>query len=208
MTLSIFEFETHVMNATNSPYNPAPDDVFPPSPPSYLDSTYTCVTIKNASGIPGNDILVCAHPNGIAFLAFAPSHESLASPPTLIDFNVSPSLNLFNAEFRKGRGPWIQIDQPLFKTVGVAMKTDTDSSGHGGGGEYSVVSPVHGILVEINHRMLPSYSNNSSGGVSMSVVETPEEIEKAVQVMANEYIVLLQLKDSEIERLKGMNGEG
>lgn len=58
-------------------YRPAPEDAFPPRPPSYLEQNYTMHVFRDVADIPGNDILAAAHPNGIAFLTLAPSHAAL-----------------------------------------------------------------------------------------------------------------------------------
>lgn len=58
-------------------YKPAPEDAFPPRPPSYLEQNYTTHVFRDVAGAAGNDILAAAHPNGIAFLALATCHAAL-----------------------------------------------------------------------------------------------------------------------------------
>lgn len=198
-------------------YQPAADDTFLPIPKSYLEENYIIHIAKDAKAIPGNDIAVYAHPNGITLITLAPSHAAFREDPTTPNQPVSKiitglafdwgSKSLINAEFKKGRGPVVHPGQALCKFTVQEAHADTATgqearetvTGSGadaasidnsnGAIEYVVTSPVRGALVEINKQLIDGLAGEALRGV-----------------LRNEYIAILDLKPAELEKLK-LEGE-
>jgi hypothetical protein len=215
-------------------YRPAATDTFPTTPNSYLENAYTTHIFKSVDNTPGNDIILSAHPNGIAFITLASSHAafntitttaSLTDLPTgdastlledaFLAFDVgfqqpgtastttATGKSLLDAQFNKGRGPYIQPNQPLCRLFLVNNTTempntesippvimpgatiDTTTTTEQKTREFLVTLPkVKGILVEINKKIV------DLRGTAL------------LDVLRDEYIAIIELKPVEIEKLK------
>lgn len=130
------------------PYEPAADDTFLTVPNSYLDQAYiSCNFGCFNSSKYFNSLRLCAHPNGIAFLALgnsplinSPTTCAAVNPTQRLSFDIG-GYNLLNSPFRKGRGPALAVGQPL-----CALVDESD--------ECTIQCPVKSVLVEINPRAI------------------------------------------------------
>ena len=155
--------------ANHEPYIPGEGDAFPPVPQTYLADIYHSYTARGFGGEDGADLVVCAHPNGVTFLALAPDHpaasgtaaaalqapagqEARPSPgnapfddPTRartarVSFKRKAG-SLVDAPMRKGRGPWVQAGDPL-----CSLQTAD-------GKRYTLRSPIKGALIEAHAKL-------------------------------------------------------
>jgi hypothetical protein len=207
-------------------YQPAATDTFPTIPTSYLEEHYTTHVFRNVDNTPGNDLIISAHPNGIAFITLASTHAAFtATSPSLpldpepllpdtnqeidasLDFDVgyqaqpqqsgqqasgssSSGNNLLHAKFVKGRGPLITPDQPLCR-LKIIKETSSEaaappaSTGKKTDQNFLVALPlVKGGLVEMNQRIVDLKGK------------------ALLNVLRDEYIAILELKPSELQKLR------
>ena len=202
-------------------YHPAATDTFPPTPTSYLEEHYTTHIFNNVDNTPGNDILISAHPNGIAFITLAPSHaafntttSSITNPPGInhleasLRFDVgyqsvqdkkSSCKSLLDVKFNKGRGPLISPDQPLCKLQFTPKQAETAD------------------ISSATHTEAPELGSNSTTSTTEYLISCPlvkgllVEINKKMnnlkgnallEVLKDEYIAIIELKPSEMEKLR------
>ena len=145
---------------------------------------------QNVRNTPGNDLAVCAHPNGITFLSLAHSHavfretDAMADAPlphATLSFSTGPGKSLLNAEFRKGRGPFIQPGQVLCMLT--LSHSENTASSRNGYSQFMIASPVRGALMEVNPRL------------------TGLEGAALLTVLRDEYVLILEMKAVDIEGL-------
>jgi hypothetical protein len=207
-------------------YQPAATDAFPTQPNSYIQDVYTTHVFKNVDNTPGNDLIISAHPNGIAFITLAPSHAACSLLSTTTSTTEQPGIDLdaslafdvgyqqpghepsrkslLNATFVKGRGPLINPDQPMCKLQLVSKKDNSSVPPVPLSNEASTTTPVNSSteLVEEDQHFLITLPV-----VKGILVEINQRIlnltgQALLKMLKDEYIAILELKPSEMTKLR------
>jgi hypothetical protein len=214
-------------------YQPAATDTFPTIPSSYLEDNYTTCIFKNVNNTPGNDLVISAHPNGIAFITLAISHAAFKisaihsqqrainakEDDTLVDacltFDVgyqqpgeASGKSLLQAKYVKGRGPLISPDQPIciLQLSGTPVSEVID-------GKETIPHISSETIPRVGSSTHSGKFSITLPGVKGRLVEINQKITTLkgidlVNVLRDEYIALVELRPSELDTLRAAAASG
>ncbi|KAG7668835.1 hypothetical protein Ndes2526B_g00541 [Nannochloris sp. 'desiccata'] len=202
-------------------YQPAATDTFPTIPNSYINDNYVTHIFGNVNSTPGNNLVISAHPNGIAFITLASSHaafnisatssqppatdakEDITSVDACLSFDVgyqqageASGKSLLHAKFIKGRGPLISPDQPICKLELSRTQVTVSSIPH--------ISEAASLVdsSENSEFFLISLPVVKGGLVEINQSIINSKGKALLQVLKDEYIAIIELRPSELDTLR------